>query len=257
MPRITESRYRVDAGWDHAPHLTEDQKRRMLASTPPYLRDARSQGIPSLGEGAIYDIPLDFILCEPFRIPPDWRRGYGLDVGWNWTAAVWMAENPNTLERFIYSEHKVPNADPLRHSTAIKTRGKTLKGAIDPASNASSQKDGEKLFQIYSNSTNGLHLVNANNEVDAGISLCWQSLTEGRTKVFRTCMQWQAEYRRYHRKRKENKDGVITVKIIKKDDHLMDSWRYCENTWDDIASVPAPERRTGRSMARPISGAGL
>jgi len=53
---VTGERAMVMAGWDDVPHLSEQQKKLMLAETPPYLRDARSKGIPSLGAGAIYPV---------------------------------------------------------------------------------------------------------------------------------------------------------------------------------------------------------
>ncbi len=53
MGQVTETKYTVMAGWDDVPHLDERTKRKLLASTQPYLRDARSKGIPSLGTGAI------------------------------------------------------------------------------------------------------------------------------------------------------------------------------------------------------------
>lgn len=255
MPAISEARYRVDAGWDDAPHLGEDEKRRLLASTPPHMRDARSKGIPSLGEGAIYDVPLDEIVIPPFPIPPDWRRGYGMDVGWNWTAVTWFAENPADMSMILYAEYKAQKNDPVRHASAIKARGKSLRGAIDPAANISSQADGRKLKALYENE--GLHLVNANNEVDAGISTVWMMLAEGRLKIFSTCAKTIGEYRLYHRKRKTDKDGVQRVKIIKRDDHLMDAKRYCVNTWDSIASVPATPSIMKAPSARVAGRAGL
>lgn len=239
MPEISESRFRVDAGWEDAPHLSEDQKRKMLASTPPYLRDARSRGIPSLGEGAIYDIPLDEVTCPPFAIPPDWRRGYGLDVGWNWTAAVWLAENPNDGSMYLYADYKPGAGSPVTHAAAIKARG-NLMGAVDPSAN-NTMGDGEQIMALYQQQ--GLRLVKANNAVDAGISTVWLALAEGRLKIFSTCVKTLDEYRRYHRKRKTDKDGVTKVKIVKRNDHLMDAMRYAIMTWDKIAAIPRPKGR--------------
>lgn len=44
------------AGWKDAPWLTEDTKQKLLEDTPPHLRKARSEGIPSLGSGNVYQI---------------------------------------------------------------------------------------------------------------------------------------------------------------------------------------------------------
>jgi len=95
MPAVSNSRYLVQAGWDSVPHLDEKTKKELLESTPPHLRDARAHGIPSLGAGAIYPVPLTEIEVEPFAIPAFWPRAYALDVGWRRTAAIWGAKDPS------------------------------------------------------------------------------------------------------------------------------------------------------------------
>jgi hypothetical protein len=110
MPEIQKidatSRVLITAGWDDVPHLDTQAKKELLDETPPWLRDARSKGIPSLGAGAIYPIPINEIECEPFAIPSHWPRAYALDVGWNWTAVLWMAYDYETLTRYLYAEYK-------------------------------------------------------------------------------------------------------------------------------------------------------
>ena len=90
MPAITESKYMVQAGWQDVPHLDDSAKRELMSSIPPYLREARMQGIPALGLGAIYPIPLEEVTCDPFAIQVFGKRGYGMDVGWARTAASWL-----------------------------------------------------------------------------------------------------------------------------------------------------------------------
>jgi len=73
----------INATWDDAPHLTQQQKAELLASIPPYQRDARSKGIPQLGAGAIYPLAEEEIIIEPFELSPTFPKAYALDVGWN------------------------------------------------------------------------------------------------------------------------------------------------------------------------------
>jgi hypothetical protein len=82
------------------PHLSAEQKAELWGSIPPYQRDARSKGIPQLGSGAIYPVPESEIVVDPFEIPLHWPRGYGLDVGWNRTAAIWGAPSRRRAKRF-------------------------------------------------------------------------------------------------------------------------------------------------------------
>lgn len=216
MPAVNSSKYLTNAGWDDVPHLDADTKAKLLANTQPYLRDARSKGIPSLGSGAIYPIEEEVFLVDPFAIPPHWRKSYGLDVGWNRTACIWSAYDGDQDVAYLYSEHYRGQAEPSVHATAIKARGDWIPGVIDPAARGRNQKDGERLYQLYL--ALGLHLYLANNAVDAGIQETWERLSTGRLKVFSTLRNWRAEYRLYRR----DERGAI----VKKNDHLMDATRY-------------------------------
>ncbi|KQT54642.1 hypothetical protein ASG43_03380 [Aureimonas sp. Leaf454] len=246
MPEITSSRFMIQAGWDDVPHLSEDTKRELLASTPPFLRDARSKGIPSLGAGAIYPIEISEIEVAPFPIPKHWKKGYALDVGWKKTAAVWGAQDPSDSTLYVYAEHYRGQAEPIVHAGAIKARGSWIRGAIDPASRGRAQKDGEQLLALYQGQ--GLKLAPAINGVETGLYECWEKLSIGRIKVFSTLMNFKAEYRLYRR----DEHG----KIVKQFDHLMDAFRYLVMTWDQIAAVQAPERSTGMISSISDSTAG-
>jgi hypothetical protein len=247
MPEITPSRFMIQAGWDDVPHLDEATKRDLLASTPPFLRDARSKGIPSLGAGAIYPIEQADVQCAPFAIPKHWKKGYALDVGWNKTAALWGAQDPSDGTIYVYAEYYRGQAEPMIHAGAIKSRGSWIKGAIDPASRGRAQTDGEQLMSTYKG--HGLLITPANNAVDSGLYECWEKLSIGRIKCFSTLQNFWAEYRMYRR----DENG----KIVKKFDHLMDTFRYLIMTWDRIAAVQSPERMTGMLTSISDATAGL
>ncbi len=244
MPEITPSRFLVQASWDDVPHLDENTKRELLDSTPPYLREARSKGIPTMGAGAIYPIPWEHVSVDPFPIPPHWKRGYGLDVGWNNTAAKWLTQDPATGVFYFFAEYLAQKKTALIHSAAIKTRGDWMIGAIDPASRGRSQVDGKKLFDEYRGQ--GLNLSIAINAVDAGLDYLWSLYETGRLKHFKNLTETEREYRLYRRAKTVDKNEVTTVKVVKKDDHLMDADRYAVMTFDKIGQVrPANDRGHG------------
>lgn len=224
----------IMAGWDDAPHLGEQEKARMLAETPPHLKDARSKGIPSLGAGAIYPVPESEIVVPDMPIPDHWQRLYALDVGWNRTAALWGAWDRDSDTIYLIAEHYRGQAEPSIHADAIKARGKNLNGVIDPAARGRSQRDGESLLNAYKDL--GLKLQLANNAREAGIYEVWQRLSTGRLKVFKSLHNWLTEYRMYRRDEKGN--------IIKENDHLMDDTRYLvmaeERHWKYRVEKPEP-----------------
>lgn len=216
MPAVSSSKYLVTAGWQDVPHLDPKTKAELLEATPPFLRDARSKGIPSLGAGAIYPVEQSVFVVAPFAIPPHYAKGYGLDVGWNRTAAMFGAWDRDGDVLYLYSEHYRGHAEPSIHADAIKARGAWIKGAIDPAANGRQQADGQQLIATYR--ALGLDLIDADNTVEAGILEVWQLLATGRLKVFSSCINWLNEHRLYRR----DENG----KIIKAHDHAMDATRY-------------------------------
>jgi phage terminase large subunit-like protein len=109
------SKYVVQAGWKDVPHLDEEEKQKLTAATPRYQIKARTDGEPALGSGAIYAISEEDILVPDRAIPDDWPRAYGMDVGWNRTAAVWGAAIREPA-RFIYSA-SIIKAKGNRHPT--------------------------------------------------------------------------------------------------------------------------------------------
>lgn len=225
--RREETRAVIMATWDDAPHLTEQMKREMLATYPPYQRDARSKGIPQLGAGAIYPVPESEIIVDPFEIPAHWPRCYGLDVGWNRTAAIWLAHDRETQTVYAYSEHYRGQAEPPVHAEAIRARGDWIPGAIDPASRGRGQKDGAQLLTSYR--ALGLKLSEAENAVESGIYDVWQRLSGGRLRIFKTLQSWLSEYRLYRRDEKG--------RIVEGADHLMDATRYAIKSGLPIAKA--------------------
>lgn len=221
------SKFVVMATWDDVPHLSDEVKKELWESIPPFQRDARSRGVPQLGAGAIYPVPESDIVVADFPIPEHWPRVYGMDVGWNRTAAVWGAIDREAQTVYLYSEHYRGQAEPVIHAASIKSRGDWIPGVIDPASRGRGQKDGDQLLDQYIGL--GLDLECAVNAREAGIYAVWQRLSGGKLKVFASMQNWLSEFRLYRRDEK----GAI----IKENDHLMDATRYLVMSGLDIAKT--------------------
>ncbi len=225
-------------GWDDVPHLSEASKASLRATIPAYQLDARTRGIPMLGAGAIFPVPEEAYLVDDFPLPPHWRRAYGLDVGWNRTAAVWGAYDPEADRWTLYHEHYVGEEKPTVHAAAIKAPGAWIRGTIDPAARGRGQADGEQLLQNYLDL--GLLLTPAENAVEAGLYQVWDRMATGRLKVCRSLSNWRKEVKLYHRDTKGH--------VSKVNDHLMDAMRYLVVNGVDIAkpvpvATPASEPR--------------
>ena len=207
----------VQASWDDANHLSENEKSLLRKSLRPHEIEAREKGIPSLGSGKIYPVKESDITVEPFTIPDSFKRCFGLDFGWsNPTAVVWAAIDPQTNIIYIYDCYAASEKSPSEHSVDMKSRGDYIPGVCDPAGSMSLQNNGLCLIDLYAKS--GLYLTKADNSVEAGIMQCYELMQEGKIKVFSNLEPFFREFRLYRR----NEKG----QIVKKDDHLMDAFRY-------------------------------
>lgn len=201
-------------GWDDVPHLNAQQKSRLLSSTPPHLRKARSEGIPSIGSGAIYPVARESLEVDDFPIPDYWPRLFALDVGWKRTATLWGALDRDSDTLYLYNEYYKGEESPAVHAQAIKARGAWIPGVCD--FHGTNQDDGTRMMDQYVGL--GLDLVAANKAVEAGVFEVWQRVVEGRLKIFKSLQNFWAEFGLYRRDEKG--------KIVKKNDHLMDDMRY-------------------------------
>lgn len=228
---VGNGRYVVRCSMEEAKHISREAIDDLIANTPPFLRDARIHGIPALGAGAIYPVPESEYVIPSFPIPKHWKRLYGMDVGGK-TAAVWLAQDPETNQWHTYQEYYLERAEPSIHATGIASRGKWIPGAIDPASRGRSQIDGQQLMKMYEDL--GLKVQKADNAVEAGLYTIWEMLSTDQLKVHDNCTQLIQEIRSYHR----NEKG----EVVKKDDHLCDAWRYGVMTRDiactELAAKP-------------------
>lgn len=218
---VGSGRYVVRCSMYDVPHQSKEAIENLIASTPPFLRDARIHGIPALGAGAIYPVPESEFVIAPQAIPAHWKRCYGLDVGGK-TAAAWIAIDPDSGEMWTYAEYYKEREEPSIHTAGIKAKGDWIPGAIDPASRGRSQIDGQQLMQMYTDL--GLNLTPALNAVESGLYTVWELLSTGRLKVFSSCTYLLQELRGYQRDEKG--------KVVKQNDHVMDAWRYAVMTRD-------------------------
>lgn len=198
--------------WDDAPHLDEAERERLKKVYPEWERDSRSKGMPMMGEGAVFPISDEDILCDPFKIPKHFYRICGIDFGIHTdhpAAGVWLVWDKDADVVYVTDCYKKSDHTTVYHAEAIKSRGQWIPVAWPhDGMNRDKGKAGPPLYKQYR--AKGVMMLkrSARYDEDTGgtqpvepiIIEILERMKTGRFRVFRTCNKWMEEKRRYHRK---------------------------------------------------------
>lgn len=247
MEPKTTGIYLKTATWDEAPHLEEGEKQRLKASYPVHEADARTKGIPMMGEGAVFPISEDSITCDAFETPPYWAQICGVDFGIavdHPFAYSKLAHDRDNDVVYVTDCFKVSGQTPVYHAAAIRERGDWIPVSWPHDGLGTEKGTGEEIRQQYLKyrvnllSKNATYDDDRGNHVEPGIIDMYERMRTGRWKVFRHLHPWLEEFRRYHRK-----DG----KIVKIFDDAISSSRYALM----MLRYAAPRMTLGAPPARP------
>lgn len=208
-----KSTFLVNATWDDAPHLTEEKKAELRGSYPDYELEARTKGIPMVGEGRVFRFSDNEIACEPFEIPKYFARICGIDFGMDHPgAAAWLAHDRDTDTIYVYDCYKERNWVTALHAEAIKKRGQWIPVAWPHDGMEKDKKSGQPLYKSFKGHGVSMLSRSARYENDIGGSQAVNPIVDhilermetGTFKVFKHLAPWFEEFRLLHRK-----DGVI------------------------------------------------
>ena len=236
---------------DQAKHMSEEERKELIAMWPPHERESRMTGMPPLlGSGLVYPVNEDKIVIPQRELPEYYHHIAGIDFGYGeGTAVVWRAIDPVTKRRFVYDEFYLTSKDDpdtgnfiYRVAQAIRARG-TWIPVVWP-------EDGRKIFngrrlvEIY-RQEHGINMMNdpvkfddGSKSVNDGLLENLMAMREGNLKVMDNCQGWLSERRKYRYDRK--KPDTIAPK---QKDHIMDADRYA--MMGERFAIPAPHADEG------------
>jgi len=187
-----------------------ERAKRML--TPTQFR-LRYEGIFGKAEGLIYADFCNHNIIDDFDIPNDWRRGGGIDQGYNNPFVVLDGALDDDDVLYIYKEH-------YERGRLLEEHAKHLDSKITYEADPSKKQQNKELQHL------GFVVVPANNDVDMGIlkvNARIRPVTDDpqsvRLKIFKSCIHLIDEFSLY--RYDEDKE-----KPVKEDDHAMDALRY-------------------------------
>jgi phage terminase large subunit-like protein len=246
-----------------AMHYTPEMRASIIASYPAHQREARANGTPTLGSGAIFPVPVETIKEQAVRLPAFWPRIVGMDFGWDHpTAAVWVAWDRDTDTVHIYDAYRVKEAIPLIHAAAIKSKGAWIPVAWPHDGLQHDKGSGVALRTQYEKHGLNMHREKASNPpdlkqgqkegeggngVEAGLMDMLDRMMTGRLKVAAHLHDWWEEFNLYHRK-----DG----KVVKESDDLMSATRYALMMIRHAKVQAAPQRQATDPYESTVGGMG-
>lgn len=206
--------WHIGASWDDAPHMDADTRRTIEGQYREHEVEARTKGIPMLGQGRIFRVAESEIVIDPIEIPDHWARICGIDFGLSHNAAAaWIAWDRDTNTKYLYDCWRGKNKLTSEHAQVINQRGEWIPVSWPHDGEKRDPKSGLQLHRIYRNEhhVNMLSKSARYKNDEGGSQSQWRVIEEirlemqaGQWKVFRTCQPWLEEFRSYHMK-----DGQI------------------------------------------------
>lgn len=170
--------------------------------------------------GAVFDcFDRSRHVVRPFVVPPHWPRHVGVDFGESNTAAVCLAEDPESHELFVYATYHTGGRTVEEHVRAIERR---LAGELSCAVGGSWGEDEWRKDYMAA----GLPLCRPPvREVEVGIHRVYRQIKEGRLHVFDTCEKLASEIESYARELDDRGEPTDRIRDKAKY-HRLDALRY-------------------------------
>ena len=242
--------YLKGASWNDAPHLSNEDKERLRLSYRAHERKARTEGIPMMGEGAVFPIDDDDITVQPFKIPDHWARGKGCDFGINHPAAgnecAWDRDQdviylidcyrkanetaPYHAAWFNKSHREIPVSWPHDGMNREKSGGRTIADGYR-AHGVNMLSKSARYPKVPGEDEKG-----GGQPVEPIVDEVLERMQTGRFKAFAHLNEFFEEKRSYHRK-----DGLI----VPKRDDILKSIFYnvmMKRYWMPLTQINRPHR---------------
>jgi hypothetical protein len=202
-------------------HYTQAEKDQIIESYPEHEREARVQGIPMIGSGAIFPIADSKLRVDPFTIPAFWPIINCIDFGYDHPqGACQLAWDRDSDIVYVIKEYRERETTPAVAAITLRRWGQ-YPWAWPHDGYQHDKGSGLQLSEQYRTEGLNFHKVHATHPeggfgTEAGIMEILDRMQSQRFKVFSTCPTWFEEKQLYHRK-----DG----KIVKERDDLMSATR--------------------------------
>lgn len=214
-------------------HLQREAYEADVASWPAYLREAKRNGLPTMGSGSVFEFTREAISFPRFHaIPGHFRTGWGVDFGGMGAStgdyshpfgAVLGTYDPLTDTIYIIQAIRLEHMLPINHADAMKRvcaaapvfwphDGHRTSGDDKTTDTAGLYKQQNlRMWSTHATFKNGGY------STETGLLEMQQRFASGRLKICDDLENWWQEYINYHR----DDDGDL----VKLKDDLMSATR--------------------------------
>ena len=235
-PEAMRDRIMVRMRMTDAGHLQDPARQAaLLATFPTHQKQARIDGVPMMGSGAVFEIPIEDIVDPIFLRngkvhhrdigeleTRGWAFCWAIDFGISHPfAAVLLGHDRDNDIIYVLAELRMRNATPAQHAARMKIFAVNAPVIWPHDGHARERGSGTELAKLYRNE--GLYMTASHAtfstggySTEAGIAEMAMRLQSGRLKFAAGCIELQEEYQNYHRK-----DGLL----VKEGDDLMSATR--------------------------------
>lgn len=214
------------ASWDDAPHLSEEDKARLRATYRAHELEARTKGVPMMGQGAVFPVADEQITVQPFKIPDHFARIKGCDFGIDHPAAgAEIAIDRDQDIIYVIDCYRKANELPPYHAAWFNKSNRMVPVSWPHDGMNREKSGGRTLADAYRE--HGVNMLAKSarypkvpgedekggpQPVEPIVNEVFERMVTSRFKVFANLNEFFDEKRSYHRK-----DGLI---VAKRDDIL-------------------------------------
>jgi len=253
VPNSSKRGY-IRMGIDDALHYSAEQRTEILERYEPWERAARAYGEPVLGDGVVFSVDWDKVLCEAFEIPKHFKLLNGIDFGISHlSAAVHIAYDKESDTIYVTDCVTANNVDSATFAGMIRhMKGKWAwphDGLQRDKHTGIALADHYRSHKLDMLPEKATHEGGKSNSLEVSVLDCLERFKSGRLKIFNNgkCVHLLKELKDYHRIEGDIvpiKDDAISAmryavmmkrfaEAQKDEDHFVEKWRKSQRVGRD------------------------
>lgn len=212
-------------------YLDPDFQARIGRGKPEWWVQRYLYGSFDYAEGLVYPMGTEHII-DPFIIPPNWKRIFGVDFGLR-DPTVMLAAAVDPVEGVVHivEEHYEAEHPVAYHAKKmLEMMRKVPPGMIRgmPVADPKGQNRGADFRSYFGHYQEyGIFFKAGNNKIDSGLMKVFTYFSLGKLKIHSNCINLIRELREYKYKPTElDQDKNRGEKPIDANNHTMDAMRY-------------------------------